>query len=374
MLSRLRMNIDDCIEEYEMLGGEVFGHPRIASIRGPIPAFRDKYDGAQVKRVVERVVSRRLDIPPGEVAYFSSRQSICKTIVVANKQKTVEDGGLINEPPYLFRSYDHYPAVPKNPSERNPGRAHHGEIWQVARATSAAPTYFTPITINNRKFGDGGFGTNNPAWEVIWEVTQMTGKRSDLGNIALMVSIGTGMSPVSKFGQGLLGEYYAYFRAAKKLAVDSEKVHDIMTTVTGGTDGRPSYYRFNVKDGLGEMKLDEWKSPSRWLRRKENLTLKRIREKTNNYLELEDVQRDLKKLAKILVENRRKRCKTAIWDIVCLGMQYRCCVEGCPKIHKMRRSARDLRIHLRKAHRLDETNDEDRETIEEIINIGRCPC
>ena len=79
MLSRLRMNIDDCIEEYETLGGEIFGHPRIASIRGPIPAFRDKYDGAQLKRVVEKVVSRRLDNTPGEVAYFSSHQSICKT-------------------------------------------------------------------------------------------------------------------------------------------------------------------------------------------------------------------------------------------------------------------------------------------------------
>jgi predicted acylesterase/phospholipase RssA len=264
--------------------------------------------------------------------------------------------------------------VPKNPSERNPGRAHHGEIWQVARATSAAPTYFTPITINNRKFGDGGFGTNNPAWEVIWEVTQMTGKTSDLGNIALMVSIGTGMSPLSKFGQGLLGKYYAYFRAAKKLAVDSENVHDRMMTVTGGKDGKVPYYRFNVRDGLGEMKLDEWKAPKKWRRRKENLTLKCIREKTDDYLQLREVQDDLEKLAKILVENRRKRCKTAIWDMVCLGMQYRCCFEGCPKTHKMRRSARDLCTHLRISHELDETKAKDKEIIEKLIETGRCPC
>src|SRR5947207_9112973 len=100
------------------------------------------------------------------------------------------------------------------------------------------------------------------------------------------------------------------------------------------------------------MKLDEWKTPKRLLRRKENMTLKRIREKTEVYLGSQDVQDDLKKLAKILVENRRKRCNTVVWDIVCLGMQYRCCVEGCPKTHKMRRSAHNLRVHLRKSHAL----------------------
>ena len=137
----------------------------------------------------------------------------------------------------------------------------------------------------------------------------MTGERSDLGNIALMVSIGTGMSPLSRFGQGLLGgKYYAYFRAAKQLAVDSEKVHDSMNTVTGGKNGKVPYHRFNVRDGLGEMKLDEWKPPKRLLQRKENMTLKRIREKTEVYLGSQDVQDDLKKLAKTLVENRRKRC------------------------------------------------------------------
>src|SRR2546421_222236 len=32
------------------------------------------------------------------------------------------------------------------------------KIWEVARATSAAPTFFKPITIDGIKYGDGGTG------------------------------------------------------------------------------------------------------------------------------------------------------------------------------------------------------------------------
>jgi hypothetical protein len=42
MLSRLRMNVEDCIEEYLRFGGHVFGHPRSISI----PFFRPKYDNS----------------------------------------------------------------------------------------------------------------------------------------------------------------------------------------------------------------------------------------------------------------------------------------------------------------------------------------
>ena len=86
------------------------------------------------------------------------------SIVVSFAGQTVEDAGPMDlEAPYLFRSYDHHPHVPKEGEarswvERNPGYSQRIPIWQVARATSAAPTYFDSITIENRKYGDGGFG------------------------------------------------------------------------------------------------------------------------------------------------------------------------------------------------------------------------
>ena len=43
---------------------------------------------------------------------------------------------------------------------------------EAARATSAAPTYFSPQTINKRKFVDGAIGFNNPSFETYFHYTQ----------------------------------------------------------------------------------------------------------------------------------------------------------------------------------------------------------
>ncbi|KAH0544750.1 hypothetical protein FGG08_001117 [Glutinoglossum americanum] len=364
MLGRLRMNINDCITEYETLGDQVFGHPRIASIRGPIPAFREKYDCTRLKRVVEGVVRRRLKYRPDAVAadMFPSHETMCKTIVVSYQQKMAEDGDLDQEPAFLFRTYDHHPSNPKDPLERNPGLAHRVPIWEVARATSAAPTYFDAITVSGRKFGDGGFGTNNPTWEIFWEVTQMCGGTSH--NVALTVSVGTGKSRVSRFGKGWLGRYITYLKAAKMLASESEKQHEDMERLA--RDRGLNYFRFNVAQGLGKMKLDEWKAPNRWGRR-ENETLKLIRGKTAEYLRDPEVRKNLRTVAEMLVRNRRERASTSRWEFVCLGTQYRCCYPGCPKSQKVRPDSKSLRSHLRKCHKV-----EDQDKIDRFVERGKC--
>jgi patatin-like phospholipase/acyl hydrolase len=38
-------------------------------------------------------------------------------------------------------------------------------IWEAARATCAAPTYFDRFYKNNKIFVDGGLGFNNPVME-----------------------------------------------------------------------------------------------------------------------------------------------------------------------------------------------------------------
>ena len=62
-------------------------------------------------------------------------------------------------------------------------------IWEVARATSAAPSYFLPITIDDVKYGDGGMNWNNPAREAILEARKKWPRRP----IGILVSIGTGL-------------------------------------------------------------------------------------------------------------------------------------------------------------------------------------
>src|SRR5947207_1639058 len=72
---------------------------------------------------------------------------------------------------HLFRTYDMDP--PKrflNIQFHNPGKADNHFIWQVARATSAAPQYLKSIEIDGKNYDDGGFGFNNPAEIALLEV------------------------------------------------------------------------------------------------------------------------------------------------------------------------------------------------------------
>ena len=83
MLGRLRMSIDKCIDAYRKLAGDIFEHPRLASIRGPIFWPRDKYDGRTIQRAVEEVVNRRMSKSQREIGAgnFNSPPGLCRTYV-----------------------------------------------------------------------------------------------------------------------------------------------------------------------------------------------------------------------------------------------------------------------------------------------------
>lgn len=173
------------------------------------------------------------------------------------------------EIPYLFRTYKnlHRTKDPKKKGvDRNPGPAHDIPIWQVARATSAAPRYFKEIEIEGRKYIDGGFGTNNPCEELCQEVNRMNNNNDSC--IKCVISIGTGksskkrMQNASGFREKLkfgLGKFLTYANFAIKAATESETTHTRMLTRETNSKGKLNYYRFNVEEGLERMKLDEWK-------------------------------------------------------------------------------------------------------------------
>ncbi|XP_060535759.1 85/88 kDa calcium-independent phospholipase A2 isoform X2 [Cylas formicarius] len=73
-------------------------------------------------------------------------------------------------------------------------------IWQVARATGAAPTYYRVF----QRYLDGGLIANNPTLDAITEIQEhclalrALGRADEASPVSLVVSLGTGVIPVTK--------------------------------------------------------------------------------------------------------------------------------------------------------------------------------
>lgn len=135
--------------------------------------------------------------------------------------------------------------------------AHDIPIWQVARATSAAPTYFKPPVIDGLEYVDGGFGANNPCAEIYEEVRRMNNNSRRC--VSIILSIGTGKNNEARRFKGTgFQRYLNYANFARKWASDSEKTHEAM--LKAKSEVHFNYFRLNVEEGLDHMKLDEWRA------------------------------------------------------------------------------------------------------------------
>ena len=224
-------------------------------------------------------------------------------IATACQEKSI---GLTKQP-YLFRSYHHSPPQLDDPLHRKRKFNHDNfPIWKVARATSAAPTYFKSVKLieNNDdeyKYIDGGWGCNNPTEEVYRSIKQLND--NDSNAISMIVSIGTGEVEVDE-GRKLLNRltsklYFKYVNSALKLATDSETTHH---NVIGHTrDHNIPYFRLNVKKNLGNMKLDAFHGKDG------RETLMKIQEATNMWLTIPEAIQAIRDSAQKLVDIRRRR-------------------------------------------------------------------
>lgn len=301
----------------------------------------------------------------------------------------------------LHRGSDHNERL----LDRNPGLAHDVPIWKVARATSAAPTYFQKTKINDIEYLDGGFGSNNPCIEIYDEVRKMNNNSEDFASI--IISIGTGKkNTTGRFSDGIgLSQYFNYLNFAKKWATDAEATHMDMMKMKKKGDIKFPYFRFNVEDGLDVIKLDEWrvrgpvrttlgkgigamrfsgnKDPAlqpvlegnhgddqkfaekndkdistpqsslpKWLQPK-NKTLESISKHTEAYLAIAEVKEWIQKCAQLLVDNRRLRAQKdpQRWEKACFGAWYQCNIEKCRRAEKEYETCKALELHLLDKHR-----------------------
>ncbi|KAG8629248.1 hypothetical protein KVT40_003113 [Elsinoe batatas] len=357
MLARLRMNISQCLEQYRIVGDELFGHRR------SIIPFMTKYRCEPLERAVKKLVAKRdlgqlhpwdeefrrrdsvhdhehdllngrtrlapYGVDARDMAAGSTSTSFNAGDPAAGSPKASFDARsqvdsvflphLTSEPERIQKMTDSIisrsTAAESDSPRWNPGaprvcqsccltaihngtvqRAHllrsyphkYGRdlpawitpynsgadrlaIWQVTRATSAAPFYFEMLEaiVENEKRGhkDGGIRENNPAGAAYSEFVSLYPKKQ---KPALMLSIGTGRTSTSPDGfMSALPWPFGHVTLLRKMAenisviphllvkyTESEAKHEEMVRYARGEN--TWYKRLNVSEGLENMPLDDW--------------------------------------------------------------------------------------------------------------------
>lgn len=134
------------------------------------------------------------------------------------------------------------------------------KIWEAARATTAAPTFFKYITITDdggarEDFLDGGLRFNNPAQLALSEAFTVFGGASKL---RYLVSIGTGhpgtigLSQPDAFQKILPTEMV---RVLKRIATNYKQTAHKLAERFRRLPNR--YFRYSVSHRVGSISLEE---------------------------------------------------------------------------------------------------------------------
>jgi hypothetical protein len=239
--------VDDAIARYTELSKTVF----TATLNSNAAKFDHKVLESTLKSVIiESPRNLQPDAPLEE-------PSTCKTFVVAIRTR---GGGAAA---HRMRTYN-----------TDTTDASSARIWEAARATSAAPTFFESITINGVKYGDGGTGWNNPTAEAIAEAHSIwPGRR-----VGCLLSLGTGLEDAIQLNDGSDNISEGFSKSLlQKLApkasfqlevakyyvaslTSCEKVHrDVSEKFADRIFPNVNYFRFNVLQGMSKVGLEEWK-------------------------------------------------------------------------------------------------------------------
>ncbi|KAF4445619.1 hypothetical protein F53441_10683 [Fusarium austroafricanum] len=237
MLGRLQMDVDECIASYNDLIKVIFNdkarvHQSKFSLRGQTQA---RFDSKRLQGAIEKTI-RDKGLSPSDKMMNSEDQS-CKVFVCATSKS--------NPVTYRFRSYDsHKTSI-------------NATICQAARATSAATTFFDPVSIGGMEFVDGALGANNPVDQVEEEAMEIWCPSSgDLKPLVkCFISIGTG-NPRTYNIEDRVDKFVA---ALAKMATDAEKIAEASVKRWRQHFDHGRYFRFNVEHGLQTVGMKEYR-------------------------------------------------------------------------------------------------------------------
>ncbi|PKS10456.1 hypothetical protein jhhlp_002207 [Lomentospora prolificans] len=237
MLGRLRMSTQEVIDEYEDLSKKVFRKQN----RRLDGSFRESVLESCIK---ETIKARNCGTRMVDLATETSKGL---AFVVALRK------GADENTPALFRTYD------------NCGEVRDCEIWQAARATTAAPVFFKPAAFvledGTESFVDGALKWNNPAKVVLNEAKSYFGEERRLG---CLLSLGTGLRgrvlvPGAKGRFGFSYNIGELTRMASTFLTDPEPPHRDLKSQLAQYAG--SYFRFSIptSEQLGRVKIHDYK-------------------------------------------------------------------------------------------------------------------
>ena len=171
-----------------------------------------------------------------------------------------------NTAPAVLRSYE--------PENANDPLLEICRIWEAARATSAASTFFEPIQIgpHGETFVDGALRRNNPIREANKESRDLWP-----GEDRIIISIGTGSAP----GGSALGNLASLAQRLKDIVTDSEQTAQDFEAENDSMMSNNRLFRFNVYHGLADVGLEEFKA------------VNQIAAHTNSYLNHPSVMRSV---------------------------------------------------------------------------------
>ncbi|KAI3609228.1 hypothetical protein WG66_010568 [Moniliophthora roreri] len=287
LLGRLGLSVDEAKEKYLDLGEKIFVGNN--GVLGYILSGTTRYDTEILEGIFKDILGDEQLVSPGTV-----RTAVTTTL----HERSVNDA-------ILLRTYtDSEGALPPTSS------SYSWTAFQAARATSAAPTYFKPITVDGMTFADAGAaGFNNPTEVGVTEVARIPVWRDRA--IGAIVSLGTGLMDEAYTPTPLQNEIHlnpvavpnaepepipiviGIFDWKKRIeksmtylvnvASDSEKTHNQMRY----SHYKDVYWRFNVPT-IGEYDLGDFgKGPE-------------IESRTINYLQETATAAAMKKLVKVL--------------------------------------------------------------------------
>lgn len=213
-----KLPLDRCEELYKECSVQMFTRNKVVGTT-KLVWNHGFYDSASWENILKKEIGERLFVEfarDGDVPKMSAVSSLISAPRMTN---------------FMFRTYNPPPGV----TSQYPGSCKY-RIWEVIRASSAAPGYFESCTLGNEVHEDGGLLTNNPTALAIHESRLLWPNES----FHCVVSLGTG-----RFEN--MAEMPTKVSLKRRIstivdsATDTEAVHHTLQDLLPAR----SYFRFN---------------------------------------------------------------------------------------------------------------------------------